>query len=65
MKRCDRCKTPTPVTTGSWFNQEMICLECDEKERDHPAFETAKQAEREAVLQGNYNFVGIGKPQEL
>jgi recombinational DNA repair protein (RecF pathway) len=65
MKGCERCKTPTGITTGSWFNQEMICLECNEKERAHPAFETAKQAEREAVLQGNYNFVGIGKPQEL
>ena len=65
FNKCDRCKTPTRVTTGSWFNQEMICLECDEKERAHHMFETAKRAEMEAVLQGDYNFSGIGKPQGL
>lgn len=65
MTRCERCKTPTRVTTGSWFNQEMICLACDEKERSHPMFETAKLAEREAVLRGDMNYPGIGKPQDL
>lgn len=65
MSKCERCGKKTQVTTGSWFNQEMICMECDGKERSHHALATAKRAEREALLQGNYNFIGIGKPYDL
>jgi recombinational DNA repair protein (RecF pathway) len=65
FKKCDRCGEHTTITTGSWFNQEMICQPCDKKERVHQMFETAKRAEREAVLQGDYNFPGIGKPHDL
>jgi recombinational DNA repair protein (RecF pathway) len=65
FNKCDRCKTPTRVTTGSWFNQEMICQTCVQLEWAHPMFETAKRVETEAVLQGDYNFPGIGKPHDL
>ena len=49
----------------SMFNTEEICMECKEKERKHPMYETAREADRQAVLSGNYNFKGIGKPDDL
>lgn len=47
------------------FNTEMICMDCKSKERKHPKYEEAREAERQAVLNGNYNFEGIGKPNDL
>ena len=49
----------------SFFNTEEICLPCVEKEQQHPDFEKAKEAEREAVKAGNLNFPGIGLPEGL
>ena len=65
MSQCQRCGNETNVTTGSWFNTEMICIPCSEKETTHRFFEAAKATEREAVIQGNYNFLGIGLPEDL
>jgi len=62
---CDRCSQETKVITGSYFNTEMICMKCDEKERTHPDYETARNIEAGHVRQGNYNFQGIGKPKDL
>jgi hypothetical protein len=44
----------------SWFNTDCICKECDEKEKAHPRYKEAKEAELEQVKKGNYNFEGIG-----
>jgi hypothetical protein len=49
----------------SWFNQELICPDCDKKEHQHPKIEEAKGADWEACKQGNFNFSGIGKPHDL
>lgn len=65
MTLCERCYTETNVTTGSYFNRQMICLECDRKERAHPKYAEAKRIEGEAVKRGDYNFPGIGKPADL
>lgn len=65
MTRCDRCGKQTGVTTGSYFNMEIICLECDELERAHPQFEEARRVECEHVKQGDYNFAGVGLPPDL
>lgn len=62
---CDRCKKPSNMLTGSYFNTEMICMSCDEKERAHSMFEMARAKEREQVKQGNYNYEGIGLPNDL
>lgn len=62
---CDRCKQKSNVLTGSYFNTEMICLECDKKERAHSMFKMAQSIEAEQVRQGNYNFEGIGLPDDL
>lgn len=68
--KCERCgkdfkRNNVIVYTTSWFNLEHICIDCRDKERAHPDFKKAKQAELEACKQGNYNFPGIGKPADL
>ena len=65
MTRCDRCSTDVDVTTMSYFNEEIICMDCDEKERKHPKFKEALEADQEAVRKGDFNFPGIGKPSDL
>ena len=44
----------------SYFDTSMICMDCDEKERKHPRFKKAHDAEMNACKGGNYNFKGIG-----
>lgn len=65
MFNCDRCHKPTMSSTMSRFNTEMICLDCEDKERKHPKYKEAQEAELAACKQGNYNFPGIGKPADL
>jgi hypothetical protein len=62
---CERCRKETNVSTMSMFNTDTICMECEKKEREHPAYTAAQDAERNAVIAGNYNFPGIGKPEGL
>jgi hypothetical protein len=62
---CDRCHEKTDVTTMSFFNTQMICPDCEDKERSHLKFPEAKEAESRAVRNGDYNFGGIGKPDDL
>lgn len=64
MSRCQRCGAETLVTTGSYFDTQMICLACD-KRGAHPDFERARRAELEAVKAGDYNYPGIGLPADL
>jgi hypothetical protein len=47
------------------FNTEQICLDCKEREEQHPRYEEARRAEAEAVRRGELNFPGIGKPEDL
>ena len=49
----------------SLFNQEMCCKECIEKERAHPKFKEATSQQLEEMQKGNYNFSGIGLPDDL
>jgi hypothetical protein len=62
---CDRCGQKTTFCTGSYFNTELICADCDRREQEHPLFEEAREVEREAVRGGDFNFPGIGLPAEL
>lgn len=62
---CERCGKETKSFTMSMFNEEYICMECKEKERQHPDYQRARDAEHEAVKNGNMNFSGIGKPADL
>ena len=57
---CVRCKKRGNSFKMSWFNTDMICPSCQKKEEKDPRYKMAKEAERQAVLSGNYNFPGIG-----
>jgi hypothetical protein len=64
--KCDRCgKDNGGISIMSYFNTDEICMECDEKEREHPKFREALEADQKAVRAGNFNFPGIGKPADL
>jgi hypothetical protein len=62
---CERCYKPTSITTGSYFNTEMICMPCSRTEELHSDFQKARDAEMAEVKKGNLNFEGIGKPNNL
>ena len=65
MPRCDRCYEDAPVSIMSRFNTDTLCPECEVKEKAHPDYQRARDAEHQAVVNGNYNFPGIGKPRDL
>jgi len=60
MPNCDRCNKPTTVSIMSVFNTETICGACKDDERQAPGYAAARDAERNAVRSGNYNFAGVG-----
>jgi len=62
---CARCRRPADATILSMFNTEEICLDCQEREEQHPRYEEARRAEAEAVRRGELNFPGVGKPEDL
>ena len=62
---CARCKREVREHNMSRFNTDEICLECEEKERQHPLYAYAKEVERQECLKGNLNFPGIGLPDDL
>jgi hypothetical protein len=49
----------------SRFNTDIICTKCEEKEKAHPRYKEAWEAELREVQAGNYNYPGIGKPEDL
>jgi len=63
--RCDRCGATSVALTMSRFNTQMICDACETREKAHPAYPAAAQAELDAVRRGEMNFPGIGKPPDL
>lgn len=62
---CERCKGATISTRMSRFNTEMCCDGCVEKEKAHPKYSAAVEEELRQCRMGNYNFDGIGKPEDL
>lgn len=65
MQTCQRCYQPAFATIMSMFNTQTICLDCSAKERQHPDFKAAREADEAAIKQGNYNFRGVGRPSGL
>ena len=65
MGRCHRCFEESGSFTMSRFNTQLICPECEEKEKKHASYKRAADAEMAAVRRGDYNFPGIGKPVDL
>lgn len=64
-ENCGRCAKKSNIHTMSVFNTDLICMECDAKERKHPKYGEACLAESDAVRRGEYDFPGIGKPSDL
>ena len=60
-ENCDRCKKPlNGCRIQSMYNDNVICLECQEKEAQRSDYQDAVQADRDAIKRGDYNFPGIG-----
>lgn len=57
---CDRCGKPLVCRTMSMYNEDCICIECADAERKRPDYGKAVEADRAAVMAGNYNYKGIG-----
>jgi hypothetical protein len=49
----------------SMFNTDLICIPCSRKEESHQDYEKARKADLAEIRKGNYNFPGIGKPEDL
>jgi len=65
MTKCQRCNCDSKTTIVSMFNTQIICLNCKQKESDHPDYKKACDAELNEVKKGNRNFEGIGLPSDL
>lgn len=63
--RCQRCYKESNSSIMSRFNEDLICDDCEEKEREHPEYQKAHDTELAAVKSGNMNFPGVGKPSDL
>jgi hypothetical protein len=62
---CDRCYQPTTTFSRSYFNGDVICDDCKEKEKAHPLYIEAKRIENQEIDRGNFTFPGIGLPEDL
>ena len=62
---CDRCNKKIHIQNKSMFNVDMICKECQRLEKDHPQFEKARDAVIDSISRGDYEFEGIGLPENL
>lgn len=61
QKHCDRCYGSLEGgRIMSMFNEDCICMECSLKERQRDDYKRALEADHEQIIQGNYNFKGIG-----
>ena len=62
---CDRCNRITDTLKMSLFTNHYICETCMQKERNHPDFEKARDTVLDEMNKGNYDFEGIGLPDDL
>ena len=61
QKFCDRCGGS--LENGrimSMYNTDCICLDCKRKETERADYKAAVEADRKAIKNGDFNFVGIG-----
>lgn len=56
---CERCGKKSLALSMSMLNTDIICSNCKEKEKKHPRYQEAKEAERKEILAGNYNYPGL------
>ena len=63
--KCGRCKEKTNTYIMSFFNTDMLCPDCADKERKHPLYEKAREVELAKVRAGIRDYKGIGLPDDL
>ncbi len=51
--------------TMSTFNTDYICNDCLDTEQQHPEYKKAKEAAYDAIMRDDYDFPGVGKPEDL
>lgn len=57
---CERCHKPlNGVRIMSMFNEQCICLDCKEAERNDPEYRKAVEADHAEIKRGNYNYKGL------
>ena len=63
---CPRCGEQMIASIMSMFNLDEICMDCKKREKAHPKYKEAADAELAAVRAGNgKSFPGIGLPEDL
>lgn len=63
---CPRCnKNNKKLLFLSVFNEQQICIFCKEEEEKHPLYTEALNSYITEELKGNFNFQGIGLPDDL
>ena len=65
MKKCDRCHSEINSYITSMFNTQDLCMDCKDKEIAHPEYAKAVEAEHSACVAGDFNYPGIGLPNDL
>lgn len=68
MFQCQRCKRPFKFQSdlsSSVFNNQRICTLCENRERSHPEFKSARETLLAEISKGNLNFEGVGLPPDL
>jgi hypothetical protein len=62
---CARCGDEGGPIITSYFNMDALCFDCKAKEKEHPRYQAAVDAEVAACQRGDFNFPGIGLPDDL
>lgn len=62
--KCDRCGKDTIVFKMSFFNKDECCRNCILIESMHDNYESARAVERNECQKGNYNYEGVGLPDD-
>lgn len=44
----------------SMYNEDVICMDCKDKEMQREDYRKAVEADHAEIKRGNYNFKGIG-----
>ena len=57
---CHRCGAKSNVHIMSMYNEQLICMDCKDKETKRDDYDKAVEADHEQIRQGNYNFKGVG-----
>ena len=57
VENCDRCgKMLNGCRIMSMYNQDVLCMDCKDKETQREDYSKAVEADHEQIRRGNYNF---------